>query len=79
MKAGERAAAFDEFAVSMTPRLRRAAFYIALNRDQADDLVQHALEKTFTHWTRACDAPSRVRPPHHGERVHRLVARGHPS
>jgi RNA polymerase sigma-70 factor (sigma-E family) len=57
MRAEERAAAFDEFASSMTPRLRRAALYVALDRHHADDLVQHALEKTFLHWQRACDAP----------------------
>jgi RNA polymerase sigma-70 factor (sigma-E family) len=49
----QRDAAFDAFARAATPRLRSAARLIALHQQHADDLVQHALEKTYLHWKKA--------------------------
>ncbi len=48
---------FDLFVLGTAARLRRAARAITLDPSRADDLVQHALEKTYLHWGRARGEP----------------------
>ncbi|GGO67974.1 SigE family RNA polymerase sigma factor [Nonomuraea cavernae] len=46
-------AAFDEFlAARSTSLLRTAILVCGATRHDAEDLVQHALEKTYRHWSR---------------------------
>jgi RNA polymerase sigma-70 factor (sigma-E family) len=48
---------FDEFVLGSVDRLRRAARGITLDDGRADDLVQHALEKTYLSWGRVREDP----------------------
>ena len=48
---------FDQFVLGSAGRLRRAARGITLDDGRADDLVQHALEKTYLSWGRVRDDP----------------------
>ncbi len=48
---------FDAFVLASVQRLRRAARGITLDGGRADDLVQHALEKTYLAWHRASTDP----------------------
>lgn len=54
---------FEQFVVAAWPRLRRAAYLLCYNTDEADDLVQTALASTYARWrsVRKDDAYSYVR------------------
>jgi len=47
-----RAASFEEFVVASSPHLRRLAFAWCRDWHEADDLVQHTLEKMYRSWHR---------------------------
>lgn len=49
----EEEAAFDEFLAARSSALLRTAMLVCgATRHDAEDLVQHALEKVYRHWTR---------------------------
>jgi RNA polymerase sigma-70 factor (sigma-E family) len=48
---------FDAFARGNTSRLIRTAALLIRNRGRAEDLVQVALERTYTHWRTARHCP----------------------
>lgn len=45
-------AAFGEFVTAASPMLVRIAWVLVLDRDEARDLVQEALARTYVHWAR---------------------------
>ncbi|MFF5230713.1 SigE family RNA polymerase sigma factor [Dactylosporangium sp. NPDC000521] len=49
-------AGFREFVRARLPRLSRAAYLLAGNHAQAEDLIQAALIKTATHWSKVVRA-----------------------
>lgn len=46
---------YIEYVKARLPRLRRLAYSLCGNEDQADDLVQEAVTKLYLHWSRAAD------------------------
>jgi RNA polymerase sigma-70 factor (sigma-E family) len=54
---------FEQFVVEVWPRLRRAAYLLCHQADEADDLVQTALASTYARWrhVRRQDAYAYVR------------------
>ncbi|GAB2454129.1 SigE family RNA polymerase sigma factor [Nocardioides hungaricus] len=54
---------FEDFVVAAWPRLRRAAYLLCYNTEEADDIVQTALASTYARWrtVRKADAYAYVR------------------
>lgn len=54
---------FEQFVVAASPRLRRAAYLLCHDPDEADDLVQTALASAYARWgsVRKADAYAYVR------------------
>jgi RNA polymerase sigma-70 factor (sigma-E family) len=49
---------FCAYVMARQMTLRRSAFLLCRNIDQADDLVQTAITRLYLHWNRACRANS---------------------
>ena len=55
---GSRDAEYTEYVQSRLPWLRRVAYLLCQDWQSADDLVQSAITRLYTHWGRARDAAS---------------------